>query len=322
LTSIAGMETRYSVHGLRVTSPFPLAGTAQATADVELPALALRRRTASELERTWRPVERAPLWQGRLGDGRTLSLERGAHGESLFTYADRARYLLSTDMRTLDCAPADGGLDWERVLLGKILPSVSVMRGYEALHAAAVDSPRGVVAFMAASGGGKSTLAIELMRRGWPLFADDQLTLARADGAVLAYPGTAHMNVADDAETFREGDSIGETLDRVAGERWISARRSADRPRPVALLCLLERGPGRKLAARTLDSSPLSLAPYMLGLATDVERQRSRFNLFADLIDASALMHLTAGAEHAPDALADLVDRHVTGARKRVAASR
>ena len=42
---------------------------------------------------------------------------------------------------------------------------------------------RGVVAIMAPSGAGKSTLAAELMRRGWPLFADDVLVL---DGPGLA----------------------------------------------------------------------------------------------------------------------------------------
>ena len=54
------------------------------------------------------------------------------------------------------------------------------MLGHEALHAAALDSPDGVVAIMAPSGAGKSTLALELLRQGWPLFADDVLTLSTA----------------------------------------------------------------------------------------------------------------------------------------------
>jgi serine kinase of HPr protein (carbohydrate metabolism regulator) len=53
-----------------------------------------------------------------------------------------------------------------------------------------VDSAEGVVAIAGPSGSGKSTLAIELLRRGWPLFADDVLTLDHTEGAVRAHPGT------------------------------------------------------------------------------------------------------------------------------------
>ena len=65
-------------------------------------------------------------------------------------------------MSRLDCAPCDSGLDWQRALISKVIPSISVMLGYEALHAATVESPQGVVAIMAPSGAGKSTLALEL----------------------------------------------------------------------------------------------------------------------------------------------------------------
>ena len=56
-------------------------------------------------------------WLGRLGDGRMLSIQRGAQGDRLFTYADRARYHLDAASQKLTCAPARGGSDWLRVLL-------------------------------------------------------------------------------------------------------------------------------------------------------------------------------------------------------------
>jgi hypothetical protein len=270
------MEARYSVHGLHVSSSFALTGAAEATTDLDaLPRLSLRQRPLRELERTWNGARRTLLWRGELGDGQALDLES---------------------------AP-----DWQRALISKVLPSISVIRGYEALHAAAVDSPHGVVAFMGASGAGKSTLAFEFVRRGWPLFADDQLTLGIEQGVVLAYPGTPHMNVAATAAP----GSTGSTLAFLAGERWMVARRSAQRPRRVRMLCTLRRGVDMRLDAQPLDANPLALAPYMLGLPTTAERERSRFNLFADLIASSELIGLTAGFEHAPEQLADLVERRL-----------
>ena len=47
----------------------------------------------------------------------------------------------------------------------------------------------------------------------------------------------------------------------------------------------------------------------MLGLSTAAERQRSRFWLYADLMESAALVRLTAGYEHRPEQLADLLEQ-------------
>ena len=107
-----------------------------------------------------------PEWRGRQGDGRELMIERGL---AATCSSATAMWPAFVSTRSFDISPArlaSPGLDWQRVLIGKVIPSISVMRGYEALHAAAVDSPDGVVAIMAPSGSGKSTLALELVRRG------------------------------------------------------------------------------------------------------------------------------------------------------------
>jgi hypothetical protein len=77
----------------------------------------------------------------------------------------------------------------------------------------------------------------------------------------------------------------------------------------VRMLCLLERGPSLPLQTHTLPSNPLLLAPYMLGLSSDAQRQRSRFCLYADLMESATLVRLTAGFEHRPEQLADLVEQ-------------
>jgi hypothetical protein len=304
------MEMLYAAHGLRLSCTFALPGMDAATpASDDLPRLSLALLDPVELERLWSGGDGAPAWRGRQGDGRDLTIERGSVGDLLFTYGDLARFRLDPGMRRLDCAPRDPGLDWQRALIGKVIPSISVMRGYEALHAAAVDSPDGVVAIMAPSGSGKSTLALELLRRGWPLFADDVLTLADTDGEVHAHPGTPHMSIAQTLPDAVDPQTLGSTLGVIAGERWLVAHASTARPRPVRMLCLLQRGEGLSLQTHTLDPNPVALTPFMLGLSSDSERQRSRFSLYADLLASATLVRLTAGLEHRPGQLADLLER-------------
>ena len=301
------MDTSYVAFGLGLRSSFPLPGMVSGEAE-ELPSLELELRTPEELERAWSGPDGPPIWRGRLGDGCDLTIEQGIAEDLLFAYGDRARFRLDAGCQSLICAPSQTGLDWQRALIGKVLLNISVMRGYEALHAGVVDSPDGVVAIAGPSGSGKSTLAIELLRRGWPLFADDVLTLDHADGEVRAHPGTPHMNLAESLPDGIEPQALGTTLGILAGERWLAARTTTNHPRPVCMVCLLERGPSLPLEIQTLPSNPLQLAPYMLGLSIAAERQRSRFWLYADLMESATLVRLTAGCEHRPEQLADLLE--------------
>ncbi len=321
------MRTRHIAYGLDLDATFPLAGMPDAAPEDQrpaicerLPSLALELREPNELDGTWSGADGPPAWTGRLGDGCTLAIERGVADDVLLTYGDldgdHARFRLDAARELLECAPVRAGLHWQRVLLGRVLPNVALMRDYEALHASAVDSPAGVLAIAAPSGTGKTTLALELIRRGWALFADDVVVLGeRSAGEVRAHRGTPHMNVdehslgatagSDDATATRP---IGATLGTLAGERWIAVDTDAPGSRPVRMVCLLERSPELALEARVLPTSPLPLVPYMLGLPDEVARERRRFACYADLMGSATLVGLTCGAGDRPADVADLLE--------------
>jgi hypothetical protein len=301
-------ETRYVAYGLALRSSFPLPGLAPAGAQ-RLPVLELDLVSPTELSSAWSGPAGAPIWRGRLGDGSDLEIEPGAAGDLLFTNSARARFRLDADKRSLMCAPLQAGLDWQRTLLTKVLSSIAVMRGYEALHASAVDSPTGVVAIAAPTGTGKTTLALELMRHGWPLMSDDVLALAHTPEGVLAYPATPHMNVAASSPERPAAGEIGSTLAILEGERWLAAHNAARRARPVRAICLLERRAGLPLEVNLLPASPLPLAPYILGLTGDVERERRKFALYADLASSVTLMRLTCDVSVPPADLAEMIEK-------------
>jgi HPr Serine kinase C-terminal domain len=269
-----------------------------------LPELELQVVEDAELEGAWSGAATPGSWRGTLRDGAELTIRWGHDGDLRFGYGDNCRYLLDADAERLLCAPVDrGSLAWQRVLLSRVLPVVAIARGYEALHAAAVQTPAGAVAIVGVSGAGKSTLAAELVRRGHPLVGDDVLVVGRDEEGVLVFPGGAYLSLEPGAET-----AVGvEVLGEFGGKFWAVAAESASEPAPVAAVVLLERGEG-PVEVQELSASPLTLAPFMLGLPDEVGRDGDRFALYADLVEAGRLLRL-GGAVEAPVAeFADVLE--------------
>lgn len=299
--------TQTVAYGLQLQSGFPLPGTKPRVVS-GLPVLRIEQAGPSELPHAPEGAAPAlPEWSGRLGDGEPLLIERGRSGERVFRYGQRASFHLDGQMETLRCAPATAGLDWQRTLLGKVVPAVSVMRGYEALHAAAVLSPSGAVAIAAPSGTGKTSLALSLIERGWPLVADDVVVLSPAPGGALAHPGTAHVNI--DERSAPPPSTNVRTIGVLAGERWSTVTPLAEHAARLRAVFVLVRAPGLACSATRLAASPLPLAPYTLGIAGGEARRASRFGLYAELAAGVPLFRLTAGTGDQPDAIAEILDQ-------------
>jgi hypothetical protein len=310
------MDIRYIAHGLDLRCDFALPGMTPAGEEAvpacALPSVTLHIDSVAQLADRWSGPHDAPLWRGRLGDGCELTIERGADDDTLFTYGQRARFHLDASRSSLTCVPRASGLHWQRTLLTKVLADVSLLRGHEALHASAVDSPHGAVAMVAPPGAGKTTLALELMRRGHRLLADDVLTLADGPHGPVAHGASPHMNLA--AEHHAAATPLVDTLGRLANERWVAARDVVQGPRAVHLICLLERRSGRELGVEPLGSGPLALAPYMLGLEDGLLRERARFALYAELASSATLLRLSCDNRDSPAEIADLVELAATDA--------
>jgi hypothetical protein len=300
------MVESFPAFGLSIEARFPLPIDSAPT-DSALPRVALEMEPPARLESRWSGSASPKAWRGRLGDDQVFAIERGCGGDLLFHYGARARFHLDARRRRLGCAPSDpAGAAWRRMLLTRVLPNVGIAHGYEALHASAVLTDRGVVAIAAASGTGKSTLALELVRRGWPLFADDTVVLGCRGEAIEAYPAAPVVNLPATAGDVR---SLGRDLGLVDGERWVAVADPAGAAAKVAAIVLLERGPGQPLSARPAGGSPLVLAPFMLGLPDDEGRDSARFDLYADLVEGTQLLRLTADAAQRPADLAETLER-------------
>lgn len=301
------MDASHVGFGLCLYSDFPLPGMRPRIA-ADLPSLRIETVSAQRLQRRWSGAA-GGAWRGRLGDGTELRIERGTDGDLRIANGDRAVFRLDSGAARLECAPRDpDGLAWKRVLLSRVLSLASLRRGNQALHASAVQSPHGVVAVAAPSGGGKSTLAAELISRGWPHFTDDVLVLAPGPTGPLAHPGTPHANLAG-AGPGPDPHALGEILDIQDAEAWTAISAGALAPCEVAAIFLLDRGHNRGPEVSPLPASPLTLAPYMLGLPDDGEGEAARFSAYSDLARGARFLRLAAGRRVPPSELADAVER-------------
>jgi hypothetical protein len=295
--------------GLTLRSEIPLPGLPplpEGEAD-----LAIEPADAEAIASAWSGPAQPPVWETTFPDGQAVCVELGVAGDQLLVYGHRARFHLSADLRTVRCAIRDEsdphGL---RFLLDTVLWWVCLTRGFQVVHASAVESDDGVLAFAGATGGGKTSLAAELLRRGCRLFADDVLVLERCDGSLVAHPGPPLMNLPCAAGYPRE---LGRPLARFASqsENWVAIDRASEEPRPVAGLFVLRRAPGLALAVERRNATVLDVLPHLWGLPHAVDGPQERFQVASDLAASTPIYDLTSDPGVSPAGLADLVERTV-----------
>lgn len=265
--------------------------------------VALARR--EEIEGVWSGGLDPPRLACATVDGIVWRLEHGLRGDARVTHGENRLHIDAGATRML-CAPGDpASLAWQRVLLDTALVTASLARGFDALHAGAVALDRGCVVILGARGAGKTTLTLELVRRGAQLVADDILALARErDGSVMAHlaPPVANMPASMTL------DGIAELLHDFGDERWVRIERVAARPQPLHAVVVIDRredAGDARLA--TVREPAVTLLSHALHSGGDPRRRSRRFSLLADVAATAPVLRLEAAADAPPALLADLV---------------
>jgi hypothetical protein len=81
-------------------------------------------------------------------------------------------------------------------LLGAGMAIVLHQRGRLVLHASAVNVNGSAIAFLGVSGAGKSTTALTLMERGYPLLVDDLAAIDVQQNEALIHPGFPRLKIS------------------------------------------------------------------------------------------------------------------------------
>ncbi|HEY2570413.1 MAG TPA: hypothetical protein VGI27_03025 [Solirubrobacteraceae bacterium] len=224
------------------------------------------------------------------------------------------RFVLDADGRHALCLP--GGRDdhvWQRLLIAQVLPFAALLQGLEVLHASAVATAPGAVVLSGPSGAGKTTLALELCRRGARFLADDVLALELAQGELRGHPGAPVAGLAH-AEA-RRLESLGAVPAAVLGinrrERLLRVCTAA-RPSPIAALFFLERSaaaPNTPRFEAVTDPRMLLASTFNTVLRTPA-RLRALLELCA-LVAARRVERVSIGPGTQVEQLAAAIERRV-----------
>lgn len=86
------------------------------------------------------------------------------------------------------------------VLLGPVMALFLYLKGYLILHGSSVQMGKGAIAFLGYSKLGKSTLAINLYKKGYSLVTDDIIAITfNQFGSPLIYPSYPHIRLSNDS---------------------------------------------------------------------------------------------------------------------------
>ncbi len=127
--------------------------------------------------------------------------------------------ILVDDTGAFDIAPSGRDVAWlphedpwwdfgRGHLLGRVIATMLHLDRVETLHGSAVHMGDGAVGFLAASGTGKSTLALQLTAAGVPLMTDDALPILARD-VIHALPGVPSIRLCSAEESDAPVTSTG-----------------------------------------------------------------------------------------------------------------
>jgi hypothetical protein len=175
-------------------------------------------------------------------------------------------YLVSNGQEII-VSPEPGALplDVRAYLLGTLFVALCQQRHLLPLHASAISSSKGVVAFLARSGQGKSTLAAHLAQRGFRVLADDVCLIdSLASGPAMVIPTAPWLKLW--RNSLQHLGRQAEGLEKVFSEddKYRLPLADTSQPEPIARLVFLETHDGSATEMRELTA--LEAIPLLMDL--------------------------------------------------------
>ena len=194
--------------------------------------------------------------------------------------------------------PATTDAALEDLFLTTVRPLFLQVAGYEALHASAIQTTRGVVAFCGASGSGKSTLAFALVRRAFEPWADDVLVFdaeREADVVSVHVPHPPRLR-GPTRQFFLVEDGTSPV-----------AHAGLQRPAPLALVFVLRQDDVHAVRRLSPPEALERLLPHGLRFTlSDAERRRRMMAHYLNLVGTVKVFEL--GFRRGLDRLPMLLD--------------
>jgi hypothetical protein len=285
----------HHLYGIRIKTPWPVNGVAREHGDCDVEFV------EGDTTVLANAASHVPVAQRR----RWAQYAALPDGSSYRRWSGLFEFLVTPDARTIHARTLNQSN--EEALLAYLLVdalSFSMVRlGREPLHATAVLTPHGVVAFVGESGDGKSTLGALLVRHGFKLVTDDMLVLTFEGDECIAHAGPPRIKlyrqIAD--KIFDTGyDSV--PMNPVTEKLIIPLNQDqiVNGPHPLSAIYLIrehDRG-GSAHAPSIRRLSPAEAFPKVLAAtashyAFERERLARQFTFLTRLLDRVPVETLT-----------------------------
>lgn len=135
------------------------------------------------------------------------------------------------------------------IILGPVMSLLLYKKGFLVLHGSAIKVDQFAVAFLGYCGFGKSTLAINLYNKGYPLVTDDIVAIKfNENNEAIIFPGYHHVRLSEDSyNNIKDNENI-VPLCSIVGKLFCDASIGFT-PEPLKLerIYLLENGDKTKI---------------------------------------------------------------------------
>jgi len=219
----------------------------------------------------------------------------------LLRFAGAADFVVTASQRRISCVAGEGvGVSTVRhLLLDQVVPHVLALDGSLVLHASAVATTQGAIAFIGPSGFGKSSLAASFVAAGYALLADDFLPVNEDDDGFVAaasYPGLRLW--PDSVAVFAHDGSSLMPVTEVSDKQRLATGPAPPRRAPlVAVVVLGDPGDAgdADFSLRPLPGRAGFMTLYAEAFRMErigQERHLAEFERFARLAGSTKLLQL------------------------------
>lgn len=185
---------RYQAYGHALLSDLPLAELDQVEAASSPPSIRIE---TGQVVDTDASLRYECLWPS----GERYFASHGDGSRYVLHFPEVCGVAVDVDRRAVRVSafPAVAPETIKHILLDQVVPRLIAASGRVVLHASAVETPVGTVAFLGEGGAGKSTLAAAFCAAGDALVCDDALVIVVAGGRTYATPGYPSLRLFSDA---------------------------------------------------------------------------------------------------------------------------
>ena len=206
------------------------------------------------------PLDVEPFQKWALPDGKPWTLFYRIDSGYLLRFPDLADFGVSADGLTVTCSPAsnvsDGTL--QHLYLNQVRPLALSRLGKLVFHASAVEVERSAIAFLGASGRGKSTLAANFATSGYQFLTDDALVVEPHGYDYQVLPSHPSVRLWADSQKEMLVNQIAKTGSPVhftSKLRFLAGDKlpHCDKPRPLRRVYFLGDGSAKEITFQRLS---------------------------------------------------------------------